>query len=154
MELFSDSTCCSHAWACYPTEMRYLVVTYMKSERAWTIPMPLTWILYIFLMADDWQGSLIEIYIGLPRVFNAFLRFYFLNTTILQIYWVTKSASNVYGTRDVQLFSRNSDNHGQIYICGTFSQECIYTCSAPPFTPPPPTMLDKSRYFSRVSTLY
>ena len=106
MELFSDSTCCSHAWACYPTEMRYLVVTYMKSERTWTIPMPLTWILYIFLMADDWPGSLIEIYIGLPRVFNAFLRFYFLNTTILQIYWVTKSASNVYRRRDVQLFSK------------------------------------------------
>ena len=77
MELFSDSTCCSHAWACYPTEMRYLVVTYMKSERTWTIPMPLTWMLYIFLMADDWRGSLIEIYIGLPRVFNAFVRFYF-----------------------------------------------------------------------------
>ena len=58
-------------------------------------------------MADDWQGSLIEIYIGLPRVFNAFLRFYFLKTTILQIYWVTKSASNVYRRRDVQLFSKS-----------------------------------------------
>ena len=105
MELFSDSTCCSHAWACYPTEMRYLVVTYMKSERTWTITMPLTWMLYIFLMVDDLRGSLIEIYIGLPWVFNDFLRFYFLNTTILQIYWVTKSASNVYRRRDVQLFS-------------------------------------------------
>ena len=30
-----------------------------------------------------------------------------------------------------------------------------YTCSAPPPTPHPPTMLDTpTRYFSRVSTLY
>ena len=77
MELFSDSTCCSHSWACCPTEMRYLVVTYMKSERTWTIPMPLTWMWYTFLMADDWPGSLIEIYIRLLWVFNGFLRFYF-----------------------------------------------------------------------------
>ena len=34
-------------------------------------------------------------------------------------------------------------------------REFIYTCSAPPPTLPPPTMLDKcTRYFSRVSTLY
>ena len=33
-------------------------------KKTWTIPMPLTWMFYIFLMADDWRGSLIEIYIG------------------------------------------------------------------------------------------
>ena len=29
---------------------------------------------------------------------------------------------------------------GQIYICGAFSHEFIYTCSAPPSTPPPPLL--------------
>ena len=104
MELFSDSTCCNHAWACYPTEMRCLVVTYKKSERTWTIPMPLTWMVYIFLMADDCRGSLIEIYIGLPRIFKALLRFYVEKQPFYRLN-VTKSASNVYTRRDVQLFS-------------------------------------------------
>ncbi len=73
-----DSTCCSHAWSCYAIKMRYLVMMYMKSERTWTIPMPLTWMIYIFIMVDNWRGSLIDIYIELPRIFKAFLRFYFL----------------------------------------------------------------------------
>ena len=40
----------------------------MQSEKAWTFLMSLTLMIDVFLMEDDRRGSLIEIYIGLPRI--------------------------------------------------------------------------------------
>ena len=82
MKLFSNSSCDGHEWLRTPTEIRYLVTTYMKMKNMW----------------DILKGFYKILFSLLPR-FTVFTHFYVLTF----FFEVILSATNVDRTRDVLL---------------------------------------------------